>query len=200
MKNPLWTARTCPRFTVAETRFRGGLPPRGQVRSIAKRRQVCALQSAFTLVELIVVMALLAIVLALSAPSLARSMRQRNLEAEAARFLAATEYGRNEAVSQGVPMVLWIDAKTRSFGVEARSGFTGEASRDREFELHPDVEIEIEKAIARNAKVQSIEFAPDGAPATTNIELVQLKDRFASVVTIAQTTDGWGYEILKEAR
>jgi type II secretion system protein H len=156
--------------------------------------------SAFTLVELIVVMALLAIVLALSAPSLARSMRQRNLEAEAARFLAATEYGRNEAVSQGVPMVLWIDAKTRSFGVEPRSGFTGDTARDREFELHPDVEIEVEKVIARTAKVQPIEFAPDGAPATTNIETVQLKDRFASVVTIAQTTDGWGYEILKEAR
>ena len=155
---------------------------------------------AFTLVELIVVMALLAVVLALSAPSLSRSMRQRNLEAEAARFLAATEYSRNEAVSQGVPMVLWIDAKTRSFGIEAKSGFTGDTARDREFTLHPDVEIEVEKAIGRNAKVQPIEFAPDGAPATTNVESVALKDRFASVLTVARTTDGWSYEILKEGK
>ncbi len=154
---------------------------------------------AFTLVELIVVMAVLALVLALSAPSLSRSMRQRNLEAEAVRFLAATEYGRNEAISQGVPMVLWIDEKARSFGVEPKSGFIGDASRIREFTLHPDVEIELEKTIGKNAKVQPIEFAPDGAPATTNVEMVILKDRSASVA-LARTTDGWSYEILEEEK
>jgi Tfp pilus assembly protein FimT len=145
-------------------------------------------------------MAVLALVLALSAPSLARSMRQRNLEAEAARLLAATEYARNEAVSQGVPMVLWIDEKTRSFGIEAKTGFLGDSTRAREFTLHPDVEIALEKTIGRNAKVQPIEFAPDGAPATTNVETVALKDRFASTMTIARTSDGWGYEILEERK
>jgi type II secretion system protein H len=155
---------------------------------------------AFTLVELIVVMAVLAMVLAFSAPSLARSMRQRHLEAEAARFLAATEYARNEAVSQGVPMIVWIDEKTRTFGIEAKEGFVGEAAREREFTLHPDVEVALEKAIGRNAKVQPVEFAPDGAPATTNIETVELKDRFASTIAIARTEDGWGYKILREAK
>jgi Tfp pilus assembly protein FimT len=145
-------------------------------------------------------MAVLALVLGLSAPSLSRSMRQRNLEAEAARLLAATEYARNEAVSQGVPMVLWFDEKARSFGIEAKSGFVGDAAREREFTLHPDVEIELEKVIGRNAKVQPIEFAPDGAPATSNVESVFLKDRFASAIAIARTTDGWSYELLKEGK
>jgi type II secretion system protein H len=154
--------------------------------------------TAFTLVELIVVMAVLALVLGLSAPSLSRSMRQRNLEAEAARFLAATEYARNEAVSQGVPMIVWIDEKTRAFGIEAKKGFIGDAARERSFTLHPDVEVLLEKTIGKNAKVQPIEFAPDGAPATTNVETVELKDRSASIITLARTDDGWGYEILKE--
>jgi type II secretion system protein H len=160
----------------------------------------CELHSgrAFTLVELIVVMGVLALVLGISAPSLSRSMRQRNLEAEAARILAATEYARNEAVSQGVPMIFWIDEKTRSFGIEAKSGFVGDEAREREFTLHPGVDFELEKAIGRNAKVQPIEFAPDGAPATTNVESVILKDRFASTLAIARTTDGWSYEILEE--
>jgi type II secretion system protein H len=156
--------------------------------------------SGFTLVELIVVMAVLAVVLALSAPSLARSMRQRNLDAEAVRFLAATEYGRDEAVSQGVPMTLWIDEKAQRFGVEPKSGFLGDETRSREFTLHPDVQIELEKTVTKDDKVQPIEFSPDGAPALTNVESVQLKDRFNSMVTIARTTDGWGYEILKEAK
>ena len=157
--------------------------------------------SAFTLVELIVVMALLALV-----AGVCRRLRSRARcgsaisTAEAARFLAATEYGRDEAVSQGVPMIVWIDAKTRRFGIEAKSGFIGDTTRDREFTLHSDVEFELEKAIGRNATVQPIEFAPDGAPATTNVESVILKDRFASVIAIARTTDGWSYEILKEAK
>jgi len=156
--------------------------------------------SAFTLVELIVVMAVLALVLAFSAPSLARSMRQRNLEAEAARFLAATEYARSEAISQGVPMTVWIEEKERRYGIATRRGFVGQETRERSFALHPDVEIESEKMIARNAATQPIEFAPDGAPATTNVASVLLKDRSASVLTIARTADGWGYEILQEAR
>lgn len=157
-------------------------------------------QGAFTLVELIVVMAVLAVVLALSAPSLARSMRQRNLEAEAARFLAATEYARQEAISQGVPMVIWVEEKERRFGIEPRAGFTGEASRSRSFTLHPDVELQLEKVAARTARTEPIEFAPDGSPAPTNVESVVLKDRFASTLTLARTADGWGYEIEEAAR
>ena len=51
--------------------------------------------SAFTLVELIIVMALLAVVVAVAAPTLGRSMRERNLADEMARLLSATEYARN---------------------------------------------------------------------------------------------------------
>jgi type II secretion system protein H len=158
-----------------------------------------ATSGAFTLVELIVVMGLLAMLLAFVAPSLGRSMRQRNLEGEAARFLAATEYARDEAVSQGVPMIVWIDEKKSRFGVEVKDGFIGAESRDREFALHADIQMELEKSIGRNAKVQPIEFAPDGTPATTNVEMVTLKDRFDAVLVVARTEDGWGYEILEEA-
>ena len=54
-------------------------------------------------------MALLCVILGVAAPSLSRSMRQRNLTQEAARLLAATEYARDEAISRGVPMAVWID-------------------------------------------------------------------------------------------
>src|SRR4051812_32393951 len=83
--------------------------------------------SGFTLVELILVMVLLTVIVGFAAPSLARSMRQRNLAGEAARFLAATEYAREEAVSQGVPMTVWINAETQRFGVEPKSGYDGAA-------------------------------------------------------------------------
>jgi type II secretion system protein H len=154
----------------------------------------------FTLVELILVMALLTVIAAFSAPSLARSLRQRNLDGEAARLLALTEYGREEAISQGVPMTVWIDPKAQRMGVAPRTGFNGDESRTREFELNADIHFEIDRVATQNGVVEVMEFAPDGAPASSSIEAVRLVDRFESLITVARTSDGWGYEIVKEQR
>ena len=152
----------------------------------------------FTLVELIIVMMLLAIVAALSAPSLSRSTRQRNLDEEATRLLALTEYGRDEAVSQGVPMIVWIDAKGQRYGVEPKSGFDSDETRSREYAMNPDVNVEIDKAVASGGVVEAMEFAPDGALTTSSVETVRLVDRAKSAISVARTTDGWSYELVKE--
>ena len=154
----------------------------------------------FTLVELVVVMALLAIVAALSAPTMSRSIRARNLNGEAVRFIAATEYGRDEAVSQGVPMTVWIDPATQRFGVEPRAGFEGIESRSREFAVNADIHFEMDSAAAGGGIVQVAEFAPDGVPGTSSLETVRLVDRFDSEVIVVRTKDGWGYEIQKEGK
>jgi type II secretion system protein H len=73
----------------------------------------------FTLIELILVMALLVVVLSIAAPSLSRFFRGRDLESEAHRFLALTRYGQNLAVSEGIPYLLWIDRENREYGLRA---------------------------------------------------------------------------------
>jgi type II secretion system protein H len=156
--------------------------------------------SGFTLVELIIVMTLLAIVAALSVPSLSRSMRQRNLDEEATRLLALTEYGRDEAVSQGVPMILWIDAQSQRYGVEPKAGFDSDDTRARDYEMNPDVRVEIDKAGATGGIVEAMEFEPDGALANSSVDAVRLVDRFDSAISISRTTDGWSYEIVKEEK
>ena len=155
-------------------------------------------RSGFTLVELILVMALLAIVMALSAPALSRSMRERHLADEAARFLALTEYARNEAISQAIPLIVWIDPAAGRFGVEVKSGFTGDEQRVREFALDADIHFELLENNAKRAIVELVEFAPDGVPEGTSIEAFRLLDRFGSAITIARTDDKLGYEILAE--
>ena len=62
-------------------------------------------RAGFTLLELILVMATLAIVLSVAAPSLARFFRGRSLDSEARRFLTLTRYGQSRAVAEGEPMV-----------------------------------------------------------------------------------------------
>jgi type II secretion system protein H len=154
----------------------------------------------FTLVELIIVMALLAVAAAFSAPSLARSLHQRNLNGEASRLLALTEYARDEAVSQGVPMTLWVDPNGQRFGLEPKAGFEGDDTRAREFALDPDVHFEIDRSASRNGVADAMEFAPDGAPASSSVDSLRLVDRFDSMITLARTSDGWSYEIVKEQK
>ena len=154
----------------------------------------------FTLVELILVMALLAVVAAFSAPSMARSLRQRNLGGEASRLLALTEYARDEAISQGVPMTVWIDPKSQRFGVEPKTGYDGDDTRTREFVLNVDIHFETDRTATRNGVTELMEFAPDGAPASSSIDAVRLVDRFQQAITVMRTRDGWSYEIGREPR
>ena len=165
-----------------------------------RRNKPTRFSPGFTLVELVVVMALLAIVAAISMPSMGRSIRSRNLSGEAARFVAATECGRDEAVSQGVPMTVWIDPATQRFGVEPKAGYEGVESRNREFAVNPDVHFEFDSGVAAGERVIAAEFAPDGAPALTSLETLRLVDRFESTVTVARTKDGWSYEVVKETK
>jgi len=154
--------------------------------------------AGFTLVELIIVMMLLATVTALSLPTLSRSMRQRHLAGEAARFLALTEYARDEAISQGVPTILWIDPASGRFGVEAKAGFTGDERRAREFEVNPDVHFEADAVPTKNGVAKAVEFAPDGTPDESSVESLRIADRFGSALTVARTLGRDSYEILKE--
>src|SRR6184192_239420 len=66
--------------------------------------------SAFTLIELILVMTILTIAISVTAPALANFFRGRSLDSEARRLLALTRQGQSRAVSEGLPMELWIDA------------------------------------------------------------------------------------------
>jgi prepilin-type N-terminal cleavage/methylation domain-containing protein len=128
---------------------------------------------AFTLIEFMLVMGLLAGVMALVAPRLSGFFRQRTLEQEARRFLALTEHGRNEAMNRGIPMVLWIDPGEQVYGLDVKVGYPVPAGKP-------------------------VEFAPDGSLDEDSLPEVILEDRSGEALVIAQTTNGLGYEIMSE--
>ncbi|HEX4643983.1 MAG TPA: prepilin-type N-terminal cleavage/methylation domain-containing protein, partial [Verrucomicrobiae bacterium] len=79
---------------------------------------------AFTLIELILVMAVLTIAVALVTPILSRFFGGRSVDSEVSRFVALTRYGQSRAVSEGVPMMLWIDVRNGSYGLKQETGYT----------------------------------------------------------------------------
>ena len=110
-----------------------------------RRRQAAA--RAFTLIELILVMALLTVVISLTAPKLSRFFHGRTLDSEARRLLALTRSGQSRAVSEGLPMNLWVDADKGEFGLEAEPSFETSDPRAVEFALDSGLKIEVVRQI-----------------------------------------------------
>src|SRR5690349_9721534 len=72
---------------------------------------------AFTLVELILVLVLLAITASLVGTNMGSFFRGRALNFEARRMLSLAHYAQSRAVSEGVPMVLWVNPSTATYGL-----------------------------------------------------------------------------------
>ena len=171
----------------------------------------------FTLIELIVVMALLLIVMGYAAPSLSRFFRGRHLDSEARRFLAVTRYGQSRAVSEGVPMVLWIDAQQGTYGLQAQTGYVEQDDQALQYTVDPDVQIELPPSalmIQTNfwtpaAPLRSgqrvICFLPDGYLSETSLDRVLLRHtKENETICIGASANRTRYEIqtnqLQQAR
>ena len=102
--------------------------------------------AGFTLIELILVMSLLVIAVGVTFPSLQDFFRGRGLDSEARRFLSMIHYGQTRAVSEGIPMVLWLDPKEGSYGLQAEAGYLEEDTKAVEFEMDRDVEMTVSAA------------------------------------------------------
>jgi Tfp pilus assembly protein FimT len=159
------------------------------------------------LIELILVMALLLIVVGVSAPSLKGFFRGRTLDSEARRFLSLTRYAQSRAVSEGVPMTLWVDAKERTYGLQAQAGYLEDDQKAIEYDLDDGLDVEVSAPLAtanltaqkRTAllagNLPAIRFSPDGFIDVTSPETVQFREGAQNSVWITQSPNRVNYEI-----
>lgn len=157
-------------------------------------------QRGFTLIELIIVMVLLTTVLAVAAPALSKFFKGRVLKDETRRFMALLKHGRNEAISDGVPMVFWVDVNFKRFGLSPRESYEDHGSRTFEFQLNEALEIIADPNDLSNPNVGRIEFLPDGSIVEGSLYEVifHRKDQPNNQVRIAQSFNGLSYEVRKE--
>ncbi len=168
-------------------------------------RSTCA---AFTLIELILVMTLLMIVLAVSAPSLGKFFKGRNLDSEARRVYALTSYAQSRAVSEGIPMLVWFDTRQKMYGLRAASSYLQEDPKAIEFAMDRDLQMEVlnpqftsgvlltpfvDRAVGN---VPTIRFRPDGSIAETSPQSVIITQGQTDAIQIGINTNNVRYEIL----
>jgi prepilin-type N-terminal cleavage/methylation domain-containing protein len=174
--------------------------------------------SAFTLIELILVMALLTIVISLTAPSLSRFFHGRTLDSEARRLLALTRSGESRAVAEGMPMDLWVDAAQGAFGLEAEPSFDTSDPKAMEFTLDSGLKIEVvnrtvvapadtlnrtrrvstastPRVVLARSSLPTIRFLPDGSIGENSPQMLCLTSTDGGSLWLAQSRDGLTYEI-----
>src|SRR5947208_1518318 len=163
---------------------------------------------AFTLIELILVMALLSIVLAISAPALSNFFRGRNLDSEARRFVSLTRYAQSRAVSEGVPMLLWIDIRQGAYGLQQEPGYAQVDTKAVDFVLGKDLRIAVadvpilagqmrqtRPAAQANPNVPRLRFQPDGFIDQINAQTVIIRENSGESLWITQSRNRLNYEI-----
>lgn len=154
---------------------------------------------AFTLIELILVMVILVIAVSMVVPSLEKFFNGRSLDSEARRFLVLTRYGQSRAVSEGIPMLLWIDSKAGAYGLSQETGYTDGDSKAEDFTIDKDLSIGVDSSAGTKlapGKRIGIRFSPDGSVvADGSVPGVFIKDRTGATVWIVQSADRLSYEV-----
>ena len=187
----------------------------GRVDALSRRPA----QAAFTLIELILVMALLVIVIAVTFPTLRNFFTGRTLESEGRRFLTLTRYAQTRAASEGIPMTLWIDPLQGSYGLEAQKGFLDRDDKAVDYFLDEKLDIEVTQSglnraqmtqeqqlrrrtvgNARNANSE-IRIAPDGSIDVTSPQSICIREgkNKDHALWVVLTDNRNGYEVQNEA-
>ena len=130
----------------------------------------------FTLIELIFVLALLAISALFVAASLGTFVRGRTLNFEARRMLTLTQYAQSRAVSEGVPVILWVNPATSVYGISTQSSYNDPDGDVRGVRYVAEASLKLESPTNANANPSEqdderlgldeglvfIRFTPDG--------------------------------------
>jgi type II secretion system protein H len=164
----------------------------------------------FTLIELVFVLALLAISAVFVAASMGGFFRGRALNYEARRLLSLTHYGQSRAVAEGVPILLWVNPKDSTYGLSAQSGyvdhdphastFTADASLTLDAtstETAPVSESDDEK-LGLPEGLQAIRFNPDGFFDESSLRKIVIRsssDNPDAALELVQTANRLAYEI-----
>ena len=163
----------------------------------------CGRVRGFTLIELVLVMTLLIVVISFTAPSLGKFFRGRALDGEARRLLSLSREGQSRAASEGVPVILWVDASSRQYGLEQDLSYVERDDKALTYTLDRDVAIEVVDGALSSAymleggpsNLPGIRCEPDGSFGEASPEALRLQDRDGAVLYLEKSRNRLNYEI-----
>ena len=111
--------------------------------------------AGFTLLEMLVVLAIVGLVLAIVPPNLMKGTGAQALKADTRLIVSGLQYARTRAISQNIPVALVIDPQTRHFSIDGRQQI-GTFSASTEFSALNG------QQVWQTGTRTAIQFLPDG--------------------------------------
>jgi len=146
-------------------------------------------RSAFTLLELILVMVLISVLLGVAAPSLRGFHGARRTADAAARMLSLTHYARSQAIAQGTVYRLNVDTGEKAYWLTAQiGGAYVELDNEfgRRFALPETVDVAISTPWAGDQSPY-VQFYPSGRCDEAAVRLVGLQGEAYEVASPSAT-------------
>ena len=165
-------------------------------------------------------MALLVVAVSMISPRLSGFIRGRALHSEARRFLAVTHAARSRAVSESLPVLLWLDAATGRYGIERENRGQDGDPLSQEFTVDGNLRIGFDRAqrllgqtltgtrsptlIPGFSNTQrpvgartepSIRLLPDGTIDEDSPNAIRIEDADGAVLWLVEGSDRRHYEI-----
>jgi type II secretion system protein H len=181
--------------------------------------------SGFTLIELILVMAILTISVSITAPALSNFFHSRTLDSEARRLLSLTREGQSRAESEGIPMELWFNAQQPSYGLEAEPDYQEKDPKAVVNALEGGIQLSVSAATrgsgaatgmgigmedsafhpsstaakSNHPNLPRIRFLPDGRVDDNSPEMVRLMGGDGSVFWLVLSKNRLNYELRSQS-
>jgi type II secretion system protein H len=155
-------------------------------------------RSGFTLIELVLVMALLVVAISVTAPVLSRFFQGRTLDSEARRLLSLTRAGQSRAVSEGAAALLWIDGPQGEYGLELESASRAGDPKAENFTVADGVQIEAVNAApvaVGGRKLPAVRFQPDGTIGDSSPSTLRVAGADGAVLWLVEESNHMTYAI-----
>jgi len=152
---------------------------------------------AYTLLELVLVLAIIASTLAMVAPALSGFARGRRAEEAARQFVSLTRWARSQAVTDGVSYQLIVDPTAGQWKINTYDAVTGSLTESispfgRVYSVPEGVEIQAELPVVEGQ--QTITFDASGRCDTGTLHFVG----FGSDITVTCNAPVEVYRSLKD--
>ena len=152
----------------------------------------------FTLIELILVMTLLVVLFSMVAPNLSGFIRGRALDSEGRRMVALMHAAQSRAISEGMPMMFWINGKAGQYGVEEETPPAGGDAQAEMLSLADNLQVTVLNtgmtAMTTFHNVPAIRFQADGMVDEDSPHQVRIDSAAGGSLWLVEMKNRTGYE------
>ncbi len=143
-------------------------------------------------------MGLLVVIAGIVTPRMAGFFKGRKIDDEAYRFIALTQSAQNRAISEGIPMSLWIDTDNQVYGLRESASFALNQDTGRVYYVHKALKLDYQDNLSLTPTKPEIFFHPDGGIGEGSITNLWIERPDDERLWIGLTTNRLSFEITRK--